>query len=70
MRPGSIILGVAAVVDAMSTHHPCEPSLVVELALDEISQHRGILFDPRVVAALARFISGNMFSNCFRDHAC
>ena len=46
MIPGSIILGVAAVVDAMSAHHPCEPSLVVELALDEISQNRGILFDP------------------------
>ena len=70
MLPGSIILGVAAVVDAMSAHHPSEPSLVVELALDEISQERGILFDPRVVAALARFISGNMFANCFRNHAC
>ncbi|MGO8760853.1 MAG: hypothetical protein ACLP2P_02670 [Desulfobaccales bacterium] len=70
MIPGSIILGVAAVVDAMSAHHPCEPSLVVELALDEISQNRGILFDPRIVAALARCISGNMFGNPFRDRAC
>jgi hypothetical protein len=70
MLQKSIILEVAAVVDAMSTHRPCEPSLVVDLALYEISKHRGILHDSWVVAALARLISGNMFGNFFGDHAC
>jgi putative two-component system response regulator len=70
MLPGAIILGVAAVVDAMSAHHPCEPALVVELALREISQHRGVLYDPWIVVALARLVSGNMFGKFFGDHAC
>jgi HD-GYP domain-containing protein (c-di-GMP phosphodiesterase class II) len=70
MLPGSIILGVAAVVDAMSAHHPCEPALVVELALHEIAQHPGIFLDPWIVVTLARLVSGNMFGNSLRDHAC
>jgi len=70
MLPGSIILGVAAAVDAMSAHRPCEPALVVELALHEISQHPGIFCEPWIVVALARLVSGNMFGNSFRDHAC
>jgi hypothetical protein len=70
MLPGAMILGVAAVIDAMSAHRPCEPSLVVELAWHEISHQRGILNDPWIVAALARILSGNMFGNFFRDHAC
>ena len=70
MLPGAIILEVAAVVDAMSAHRPCEPSLVVELAWHEISHQRGILNDPWIVAALARIISGNMFGNPLRNRAC
>jgi HD-GYP domain-containing protein (c-di-GMP phosphodiesterase class II) len=70
MLPGTIVLGVAAVVEAMSGHRPDEPSLVVELSLDEISQDRGIRYDPWTVAALARFVSGNMFSSCQQDYGC
>jgi len=70
MLPGAIILEVAAVVDAMSAHRPCEPSLVFELAWQEISQQRGILYDPWIVAVLARILSGNMFGNFFGDHTC
>jgi len=70
MLPGTIILEVAAVVDAMSAHRPGEPALVVELALQEISQHYGTLYDPWIVVALARLVSGNIFGNFFRDHAC
>ena len=70
MLPGALILEVAAVVDAMSAHHPCEPSLLDELALDEISQPSGIFYDPWIVAGLARLISGNMFGNSFRDRSC
>jgi response regulator RpfG family c-di-GMP phosphodiesterase len=70
MIPGALVLEVAAVVDAMSAHDPCEPSLEDELALDEILRPRGILYDPWIVAALAQVISGNMFGNPWRDRGC
>jgi len=43
------ILGVADVVEAMSSHRPYRPSLGIDAALEEISQNRGILYDPEVV---------------------
>ena len=59
----SRILGVADVVEAMSSHRPYRPSLGIEMALEEISQNRGILYDPSVVDALRRIKSKNMFGN-------
>ena len=59
------ILGVADVVEAMASHRPYRPSLGIEMALAEISQHRGILYDPSVVDALGRLKSNNMFGNFF-----
>jgi len=59
------ILGVADVVEATSSHRPYRPSLGNEMALEEISQNRGILYDPSVVDALGRLISKNMFGNFF-----
>ena len=50
------ITGVADVVEAMASHRPYRPSLGIEKALEEISQKRGILYDPVVVdACLALF---------------
>ena len=50
------IIGVADVVEAMASHRPYRPSLGIEKALEEISQKRGILYDPVVVdACLALF---------------
>jgi len=43
------IIGVADVVEAMSSHRPYRPALGIEKALEEISQNRGILYDPEVV---------------------
>jgi PAS domain S-box-containing protein/putative nucleotidyltransferase with HDIG domain len=43
------ILGVADVVEAMSSHRPYRPALGIDKALEEISQNRGILYDPEVV---------------------
>jgi len=43
------IIGVADVVDAMSSHRPYRPTLGIDKALEEISQNRGILYDPEVV---------------------
>jgi len=43
------ILGVADVVEAMSSHRPYRPALGIDKALEEISQNKGILYDPEVV---------------------
>jgi len=43
------ILGIADVVEAMSSHRPYRPALGIEKALEEISQNKGILYDPKVV---------------------
>jgi HD-GYP domain-containing protein (c-di-GMP phosphodiesterase class II) len=68
------ILGVADVVEAISSHRPYRPSLGIAMALKEISQNRGILYDPSVVDAFGRLHSENMFGNflavnVFRDAA-
>jgi PAS domain S-box-containing protein/putative nucleotidyltransferase with HDIG domain len=45
------ILGVADVVEAMSSYRPYRPALSIYEALGEISQNRGILYDPEAVDA-------------------
>src|SRR5665648_538296 len=45
------IIGVADVVEAMSSHRPYRPALGIDKALEEITQNRGILYDPEVVDA-------------------
>ena len=48
---GARILGVADVVEAISSHRPYRPALGLEYAMREIIKQRGILYDPRVVDA-------------------
>ena len=43
------IICVADVVEAMSSHRPYRPALGIDKALKEISQNKGILYDPKVV---------------------
>ncbi len=43
------IIGVADVVEAMSSHRPYRPALGIDKALEEISQNRGILYDSEIV---------------------
>ena len=43
------IIGVADVVEAMSSHRPYRPALGIDKALEEITQNKGILYDPEVV---------------------
>ncbi|OGD17195.1 hypothetical protein A2V47_06255 [Candidatus Atribacteria bacterium RBG_19FT_COMBO_35_14] len=43
------ILGVADVVEAMSSHRPYRPALGIDKALEEITQNKGILYDPKAV---------------------
>ena len=45
------ILGVADVVEAISSHRPYRPALGLEYAMREIINKRGVLYDPRVVDA-------------------
>ncbi len=55
----SRILGVADVVEAMSSHRPYRPALGMEKALEEIGRYKGTLYDPEVVDACLRV---------FREH--
>ena len=48
------ILVVADVVEAMASHRPYRPALGIEKALEEISENKGVLYDPEVVGALFR----------------
>jgi len=43
------IIAVADVVEAMSSHRPYRPARGIKKALKEISQNKGILYDPKVV---------------------
>ena len=45
------ILAVADVIEAMATHRPYRPALSIEDALEEISENKGKLYDPKVVEA-------------------
>jgi PAS domain S-box-containing protein/putative nucleotidyltransferase with HDIG domain len=45
------IIGVADVVEAMSSHRPYRPALGIDATLEEISKNKGILYDPEVVDA-------------------
>ncbi|MEJ2670871.1 MAG: PAS domain S-box protein [Deltaproteobacteria bacterium] len=51
------ILTVADVVEAMASHRPYRPTLGVDRAIEEISQNRGILYDPVVVDACLRVLN-------------
>ncbi|MFZ5996817.1 MAG: HD-GYP domain-containing protein [Nitrospirota bacterium] len=58
------IIGVADTVEAMSSHRPYRPGKGINAALQEITQARGILYDPRGVdACLALFRKGFMLSD-------
>lgn len=48
------ILAVADVVEAMSSHRPYRPALGVGMALEEILQKKGILYDAEVADACIR----------------
>jgi PAS domain S-box-containing protein/putative nucleotidyltransferase with HDIG domain len=48
------IIGVADVVEAMSSHRPYRPALGIDKALEEISRNKGAFYDPEVVDACLR----------------
>ena len=56
------ILAVADVVEAMASHRPYRPAHALVKALDEISNHKGFLYDPVVVDACLRVFREREFS--------
>ncbi len=56
------ILGVADVLEAMVSHRPYRPAHDLQMALDEISKNRGILYDSGVVDASLRIFAEGKFS--------
>jgi len=56
------IISVADVVEAMASHRPYRASLGVDCALDEISKHRGSLYDADVVDACLKIFKEDEFT--------
>lgn len=56
------IVAVADVVEAMSSHRPYRPAFTTDLALQEITDHRGSLYDPDAVDACVRLYQLEGFS--------
>ncbi|HEY31937.1 MAG TPA: PAS domain S-box protein [Dehalococcoidia bacterium] len=55
------ILGVADVVEAISSHRPYRPAIGIDKALNEISRQSGILYDPVVVNACLKLFAKKGF---------
>jgi PAS domain S-box-containing protein len=56
------ILAVADVVEAMASHRPYRPALGIKLALQEITQFSGTLYDPVVVDVCLKLFNEKNFS--------
>ena len=54
------IIGVADVVDAMTSHRPYRPALGLNAALAEIESKKGILYDPSVVDACLKVFGSTL----------
>jgi PAS domain S-box-containing protein len=50
------ILCVADVVEAMSSHRPYRPALGIDSGIEQISEQRGVLYDPEVVDACIKVV--------------
>ncbi len=48
-------------VEAMSSFRPYRPALGIDAALEEISQNKGILYDPEVVDACLKLFKEKRF---------
>ncbi len=55
------ILAVADVVEAMASFRPYRPALGIDRALEEISQNRGVFYDPEVVEACLKLFAEKGF---------
>jgi putative nucleotidyltransferase with HDIG domain len=60
--PEARVLAVADVVEAMASHRPYRPALGIETALQEITDHKGKLYDPEAVDACVRLFTEKGFA--------
>jgi PAS domain S-box-containing protein/putative nucleotidyltransferase with HDIG domain len=51
------IIAVADAIEAIASHRPYRPALGLEKALDEVSEKKGILYDPEVVDVCLRLFN-------------
>ena len=56
------MLCVADVVEAMASHRPYRAALGIDVAIEEVTQKRGILYDPVVVDACVRLFKEKGFT--------
>ena len=56
------IIGVADVVETMSSHRPYRPSIGLDKAIEEIVSRKGRLYDPDVVDACLKVINEKEFA--------
>lgn len=56
------ILAVADVVEAMASHRPYRPALGIEVALEEITKNRNILYDPDVTDVCTKLFADKRFT--------
>jgi len=56
------IIGVADVVEAMSSHRPYRPALGIDKALEEITQNKSVLYDLEIVDACLRLFKEKGFN--------
>lgn len=59
---GARIITVADVVEAMAYHRPYRPALGLDKAIEEITQNRGIKYDPEVVDACLKVFAKEGFT--------
>lgn len=59
---GARIITVADVVEAMAYHRPYRPALGLDIALEEITQNRGIKYDSSVVDACLNVFANKKFT--------
>lgn len=55
------IICVADIVEAMSSHRPYRPALGIDVALEEISKNKGILYEPEIVDVCLRLFKEKRF---------
>ena len=55
------IIGVADMIEAISSHRPYRPSLGLPVALDEIRKYKGIMYDKDIVDACIHLVSEKGF---------
>jgi putative nucleotidyltransferase with HDIG domain len=66
---GARIVGVSDVVETMASHRPYRPSIGLDKALDEITNHRGTLYDEQVVNACLKLFNDKGFIFTDPQHA-